>query len=181
VDDLSSVMTIKIITEQQTRLLSAFMESAKDDPRIGTGHISLYVSLVGLWWEKSFEKPLSVFSHEIMPLCKIAGSATYHRSIKELHEYGYIQYTASYNHFLGSLINFIPAQSTLPVPNKPIFMKYFLLPDGTNYKIMKVQLEDMESFRRKYQRQILLEADSIAELLVLFSAKMEEIQLNRTE
>ncbi len=172
-------MAIKIITEQQAQLLSSFLEAVKNDPRIGTAHISLYLSLVGFWGEKNFENPLSVFSHEIMPLCKIAGAATYHRSIKELHEYGYIQYTASYNHFLGSLVCFVPIHAILPVTNKRIYMKYFLLPDGSNYKIMKVHLEDVESFRKKYQRQIMLEADSIAELLVLFSARMEEIQLKQ--
>lgn len=168
------VMASKIITKQQTQLLNAFMEAAKDDPRIGTGHISLYLSLIGIWGEKKFENPLSVFSHEIMPLCKIAGSATYHRSIKELHEYGYIQYTASYNHFLGSLVYFVPIAAELPVTHKRIFMSYFLLPGGDHCKIMKVHPEDVENFRKKYQRQVMLEAESIAELLILFSERMEE-------
>ena len=97
--------------EEQMELLSAFLESVKDDPRIGTAHISLYVSLIRLWGERSFAKPLYVFSHEIMPMCKIAGTATYHRSIRDLHEYGYIKYIPSYNHFLGSLVYFVPLTS----------------------------------------------------------------------
>ena len=43
-----------------------------------------------------------------MPICKISRPATYHRSIKELREYGYIEYLASYNQFLGSMVRIIP-------------------------------------------------------------------------
>lgn len=57
----------KIISELQVQLLGYFLNTVKDDPRIGTTHISLYVTLIGLWWERSFDKPLYVFSHEIMP------------------------------------------------------------------------------------------------------------------
>jgi hypothetical protein len=106
-------MAVKIITGDQAQLLSAFMETIRDDPRIGPAHISLYVSLISHWYEKNFENPLYVFSHEIMPLCKISGTATYHRSIKELHRYGYIRYVPSYNHFLGSLVYFIPIPQTI--------------------------------------------------------------------
>jgi hypothetical protein len=44
---------------------------------------------------------------------------------------------------------------------------------------MKVPPEDIHSFRKRYEQQILLEAESIAELLVLFSAKMEELRLKQ--
>lgn len=110
----------EVITEQQVQLLSAFLETVKEDPRIGTAHISLYVSLIGLWWEKSFERPLSVFSYEIMPRCKIAGTATYHRNIKELHDYGYIKYIPSYNHFQGSLVYFVPLPSVVQLTHKRV-------------------------------------------------------------
>ncbi|HRN55636.1 MAG TPA: hypothetical protein PLL71_04260 [Agriterribacter sp.] len=163
----------KIVSELHVQLLGAFLKAVREDPRISTAHISLYVSLISLWRERSFDRPLYVFSHEIMPRCKIAGTATYHRSIKELHEYGYIKYVPSYNHFLGSLVYFVPIPSGLLLTDKRIYMRYFLLPDGENYKIMKMQPEDVQSFREKYERQILIEAESIAELLVLFSMRME--------
>jgi hypothetical protein len=98
------VMPVKIDAADQLELLSTFIQSVKDDPRINPVHISLYVSLVSHWYANGQENPLSVFSREIMPVCKISGSATYHRSIRELHEYGYIKYVPSYNHFLGSLV-----------------------------------------------------------------------------
>jgi hypothetical protein len=86
--------------------LSDFFTSIKEDQRIGPYHISLYTALLKCWQERAFEQPLSVFSKEVMPLCMIAGSNTYHRTIRELHAYGYIRYIPSYNHFLGSLVYF---------------------------------------------------------------------------
>jgi hypothetical protein len=89
---------------QAIQQLSRFIALVTDDPRIGPVHISLYGALLSLWEQNAFENPISVFSHEVMPRCKISGLATYHRSIRELHQYGYIKYVPSYNHFLGSLV-----------------------------------------------------------------------------
>lgn len=99
-------MLVPVLSADIAELLNAFMEAVREDPRIGTSHISLYVTLVSCWHEKHFEYPLSVFARELMPLCKISGTGTYHRCIRELHEYGYISYQPSYNHFLGSLVYF---------------------------------------------------------------------------
>ena len=100
------VMEERLYAKDKVELVSAFMENVKDDPRINTSHISLYVSLVTQWFVKCSEGPLSIFSKEIMPICKISGTAAYHKSIRQLHEYGYIKYVPSYNHFLGSLVYF---------------------------------------------------------------------------
>jgi hypothetical protein len=100
-------MEIKLVSEVHLQLLNTFMEATKDDVRINTAHISLYVSLTFHWQKRDYKNPLSVFRHEILPFCKISGTATYHRSMKELHEFGYIRYVPSYNHFLGSLVYFI--------------------------------------------------------------------------
>lgn len=54
--------------------------------------------------EQGFENPIRVFSYEIMPLCKISGIATYHKSIGELHQYGYIRYVPSFYRLSKSLI-----------------------------------------------------------------------------
>ena len=88
-------------------LMNDFFKRSRDDPRVGTVHISLYVSLLQLWYDEGMQQPLIVFSHDVMPLCKISASSTYHRIIRQLHEYGYIKYVPSYNHCLGSLVSFI--------------------------------------------------------------------------
>jgi hypothetical protein len=86
------------------KLLTGFMERVKEDPRIGVTHIGLYAALLTLWQQRQRITPIPVFSHEVMPYCKLFGPATYHRTIRQLHEYGYIKYVPSYNHFLGSLV-----------------------------------------------------------------------------
>ena len=92
-------------TEKEiVQLLGAFMQRARDDPRIGLPHVTLYAALLCQWHEKNGEVPLYIFSYDLMPISKLAGSATYHRSIRQLHEYGYIKYVPSNNHYLGSLV-----------------------------------------------------------------------------
>jgi len=88
-------------------LLKKFFETIKSDPRIGPGHISLYFALYLKWIENKCENPIYVFRNELKPFCKISGLATYHRSIKQLHEYGYIRYVPSFNRCLGSLVYFL--------------------------------------------------------------------------
>lgn len=87
-----------------TELLTGFMIRVKDDPRISTAHISLYMSLLTLWVERSCTHPFSLFSYEVTPYCKISGPATYHKCIRQLAEYGYIKYVPSHNNLLGSLV-----------------------------------------------------------------------------
>jgi hypothetical protein len=87
-------------------LIKNFFVKSREDPRIAAVHISLYVSLLQLWCETGTEATLIVFSYDVMPICKISASSTYHRVIRELDEYGYIKYTPSYNHFLGSTVCF---------------------------------------------------------------------------
>jgi hypothetical protein len=85
-------------------LLCAFIRKAADDARISPYHISIYTSLVVCWSSRDYEMPLIVFSREIMPLCKISGSSTYHRHLRDLHAFGYLKYEPSFNRFEGSKV-----------------------------------------------------------------------------
>lgn len=76
----------------------------KDDQRINPVHISLYMSFFLLWSLKDFQNPISITRSEMMQVAKIGGYATYHKCIKDLHTYGYIQYLPSYHPALGSLV-----------------------------------------------------------------------------
>ncbi len=82
------------------------MNVVRSDPRVNTAHISLYVTLCMLWEERNFEQPFSVYSHEVMPVCKISSSSTFHKTIRELNAFGYIGYEPSFNRFEGSLVLF---------------------------------------------------------------------------
>jgi hypothetical protein len=85
-------------------LLVDFFKAIEDDPRVNSRHVSLYVSLFQFWINKGAENPLELFSKEVMGLCKISASSTYHKTIRELHEFGYINYDPSFNHNRRSLI-----------------------------------------------------------------------------
>ena len=95
----------------QLQPVEDFFSAIADDPRINTSHISLYMALLKLWGEHGCQNPIRVFSHEVMPVCKISGIATYHKSIRELHEYGYIRYVPSYYRFTGSVVYMIMTET----------------------------------------------------------------------
>ncbi len=84
--------------------MADFFGGIKNDPRISPVHISIYMALVKLWIERHYNSPLFVYSHEVMQLAKVSGSATYYNAIRDLHDYGHIHYERSYNRFLASKI-----------------------------------------------------------------------------
>lgn len=81
-----------------------FFAAIADDARISTMHISLYMALLKLWNENGCQNPIRIFSRKVMPICKISGIATYYKGMRELHDYGYIQYNPSYYRSLGSIV-----------------------------------------------------------------------------
>lgn len=90
--------------------LSDFFAAIANDPCINTTHISLYMALLQFWYGHDCKNPVSIFSHEVMRLCKISGSATYHKCIKELSDYGYIRYIPSYYRNKRSLVYLMNAE-----------------------------------------------------------------------
>jgi hypothetical protein len=86
--------------------LSRFFAAIAHDPRISFTHISLFAALVHYRQEHGFENPVQFFSHQLMRLAKISGTATYARIIRELDAYGYIRYEPSYKRNQGSKIYF---------------------------------------------------------------------------
>jgi len=87
--------------------LSLFFKAIAADPRISTTHIGIYASLLQIWQDSGFTDPLRLFSNEVKPIAKINSSTTYHRCIKDLHDFGYIHYEASFKRNQGSEIRFI--------------------------------------------------------------------------
>ena len=76
--------------------LSAFYRKARTDNRISTTHISLYFSLLH---ELNNQTDNSVFHLQrslIMENAKISSRVTYNKCMRELHEYGYINYQPSF-------------------------------------------------------------------------------------
>ena len=83
---------------------SEFFAAIADDPRINTTHVCLYKALLQYWKEEGFICPAYVFSHNIMQRAKILSSTTYHRSIRDLNDFGYIRYVPSFKKNQGSKI-----------------------------------------------------------------------------
>lgn len=86
-----------------------FLHMAESDQRIGTTHISLYLSLFSLLHANEGRDPVSFSRPELMKTAKIAGRSTYHKCMKDLHDYGYIKYIPSHHPVLGSMafLNFM--------------------------------------------------------------------------
>lgn len=85
------------------RALTGFFSSVESDDRISSTHISLYMALFEAWNRNDFINPVSITRKDIMKSAKI-NRTTYHRCIKELHDYNYIKYVPSYHPILGSLV-----------------------------------------------------------------------------
>jgi hypothetical protein len=75
--------------DSSIRPLKGFLEKARDDHRIGVRHISLYVTMLTL---SSTDGLLHVKKKELMRMSKMSGKTAYYRCLKELAEYGYIEY-----------------------------------------------------------------------------------------
>lgn len=85
--------------------LTGFYDKIQQDERLNPTHISLYLALFQFWNINHFQNPISISRNEIMRLSKIAAFGTYHKCIKELQLFGYIEYIPSFNPYKGSLVN----------------------------------------------------------------------------
>jgi len=77
--------------------LRNFLEGIKDDQRIRTTHSAVFLTLYGLWLENNGENPIPICKKEVMEKAKIISPMTWHRTIIELNEYGYVDYQPTFN------------------------------------------------------------------------------------
>ena len=97
--------------------LNGFFQRVTTDKKLNPTHISLYMAIFQYWNAGHFQNPVSISRQELMRISKISAKATYHKCIKDLHSYGYIQYEPSFNPFKGSLVYLFDFQtSTKLVP-----------------------------------------------------------------
>jgi hypothetical protein len=90
------VSAFKACAVEICKPIAGFFEAIVRDARIGITHIGIYAALVQYWQAKGFPNPIRAYAHEIMPLAKISASTTYHKCIRDLHDFGYILYEPSY-------------------------------------------------------------------------------------
>jgi hypothetical protein len=88
----------------ELKQLTNFFSAIKEDPRIGTSHISLYMALFQFYNLNSFQNPIKITRTTVMEVAKISGLATYHKCMKDLVEFGYIIYHPSFNPTISSQV-----------------------------------------------------------------------------
>ena len=89
---------------EQVKELTNFYSAIKSDPRIGTTHISLYMALFQFYNLNRLTNPILITRTAVMEVAKISGLATYHKCMKDLVEFGYIEYQPSYNPSISSQV-----------------------------------------------------------------------------
>lgn len=89
-----------------TLQFTSFFDRIGKDKRLSPTHVSLFVALIYYWIEDDFRHPMAVCRRELMETSKIKAKGTYHKCIRELHDYGYIIYNPSYNPYRPTEIFF---------------------------------------------------------------------------
>jgi hypothetical protein len=74
------------------KLLRTFFQKATTDKRLAPCHISLYLGIFQQWVGQNFENRVQIVKDELMLLSKLNAKATYYKVIRDLHEFGYIEY-----------------------------------------------------------------------------------------
>lgn len=97
--------------------LNAFFGFIKNDNRLTASHVSLYLALFQYWNFNRFNNPFPIYRSDIMKLCKIGSKNTYHKCIKELHQYKYIFYHPAAHKYQPVKISMLRLDKQ--VPNNP--------------------------------------------------------------
>jgi hypothetical protein len=84
--------------------LCRFFAAIQKDGRISITHIGVFAALLESWLEGGGENPLCAYSHEIMKVAKISAQRTYHRCIRDLHDFGYVRYEPSFKRNVRSRV-----------------------------------------------------------------------------
>ncbi|HMF71064.1 MAG TPA: hypothetical protein VK616_06295 [Flavitalea sp.] len=67
---------------EEVKELTNFFAAIREDQRVGTSHISLYMALFQLYNVNQFQNPITITRAAVMEVAKISGLATYHKCIR---------------------------------------------------------------------------------------------------
>jgi len=84
--------------------LTSIMVLFADDDRLNPTHVSMYLALFQMWNLNRFRNPVSINRGEVMALSKIGSLSTYHKCIRDLHNWEYLNYLPSKNPLKGSKV-----------------------------------------------------------------------------
>jgi hypothetical protein len=82
---------------------SVFTQLSTDD-RVTVWHVSIYMAIFFRWRKNAYKNPIPITRREIMRLAHIRSVATYHKCMKQLQEFGYLEYFPSFHPAVGSHI-----------------------------------------------------------------------------
>ncbi len=180
--------------------LAGFFDRVVADERLNPTHISMYVSLFQFWNACRFQNPISISRNELMKVSKICSKATYHKCMKELNDFGYLQYKPSYNPFKGSLVflfNFQTSSEQLPdthhtknetgteqaqepyinntnIINKTSTNESALAKNNDVQKIVRSGKQEKEKLRQKKKNVIMSESEGSAKFIIPKSNEVEQ-------
>lgn len=82
--------------------LNAAYQLILEDSRLNPSHVSLYMALFQLWNITRFVEVFHINRQEVMQLSKVRSKSTYHRCLRDLTNWNYIEYLPSHNIYKGS-------------------------------------------------------------------------------
>jgi hypothetical protein len=94
------------------RHLEGFYLRLAEDGRLTPFHVSLYLALFRQWNQNRFRSPFPISREELMFFSRIGSVNTYSRCIKQLKEWGYIDYFPSKSALVGSQVSCISFDNT---------------------------------------------------------------------
>src|SRR5688572_9758417 len=93
--------------------LSDLINRVELDERLKPIHMSLYMALCNCWIKSHFKTSYNVSRRHLMGASRIQSTATYHRIINDLQNFGYVRYKPSYHPVRGSQVSLLQGLTTV--------------------------------------------------------------------
>lgn len=74
------------------------------DGRVNVWHLGLYMVFLYLWNQNNRQNPITISRRRVMKLARFKSTATYHKCIKDLIAFGYIDYHPTYDYYQGTRV-----------------------------------------------------------------------------
>ena len=97
--------------------LRGFYQRIETDEKISPHHISLYMALFQFWNIQRFRKQIDINRQDLMSMSRIGSTHTYARCMKQLNDWGYIEYLPSSNRYSGGKVSCIRFDTTNDTTN----------------------------------------------------------------
>jgi hypothetical protein len=85
-------------------IFKTYLLSFSRDSRISVWHLGVMFGIINMASGQDIREPIFISRSKIMKLAHIGSIVTYHKCIKELQEFGYIDYLPSYHPAVGSKV-----------------------------------------------------------------------------